>query len=119
MIILLCCLTANVVSAGDERLEAALAAVSTPMGSQLAQRDDTLVTSGTPANIVVAAKPDIMCMALLKALLVRRISNPFGVRTHAALHPMRRCAVTRPAGSGPGVIIAAFLPTGSGGTGDR
>jgi len=97
LIILLCCLTANVVTAAEGYLAAGLSAVSIPMTSQLNQRDDTLVTSDT--KNVLAAEPDILCMALFRALSVRRIGNPFGVRTHAALHPMRRCSDTRTARS--------------------
>ncbi len=93
LIILLCCFTPIVVTAADEHSQAGLTAVPTPIGSQLKQRDDTLVTS--EINNVLTAEPDILCAALFRALSVRRIGNPFGVHTHAALHPMRRCADTR------------------------
>ena len=96
LIILLCCLTPNLGTAANEHFEAGLAAVSSPMASQLKQRDDPLATSD---NNVFAAEHDIMCMALFRALSVRRIGNPFGMHTRGALHPMRRCADTRAARS--------------------
>ena len=93
LITLLCCLTPIAVTAADEHLQVATAAVSTPIGSQLKQRDDTLVTR-EPSS-VLAAEPDILCVALFRALSVRRIGNPFGVPTRGGLHPIRRCTDIR------------------------
>ena len=96
LITLLCCLTPSIVTAADEHLAAAVAVLSTPTGDQFEPWDDTLVTPlETEAN-GVAATPDIACVVLMHALSVRSITDPFGMRAHAALHARPACRSTAP-----------------------
>ena len=85
LIILLCCLTPSVVPVADEYLEADLAVVSTPTGDQLEPRDDARVTLATEVDVARAPAPEVVRAAWMHALSVRRITDPFGARTLAAL----------------------------------